>query len=114
MLPADYGVIDRFPLNANGKVDTSQLPDPESSPRPEGPLTQRERQIAALWSELLSRPAIHPDDNWFHIGGHSLLALRLFARIHQETGRRIPLSAILEHATPRALAALIDLTDPES
>ena len=113
MLPADYGFVADFPLNANGKVDVSQLADPEATQRAEGPLTARERQIAALWCELLHRPTVHADDNWFHIGGHSLLALRLFARIHQETGRRIPLSAILDHATPRALAALIDQTAPE-
>ena len=113
MLPADYGFVADFPLNANGKVDVSQLADPEATQRAEGPLTARERQITALWCELLHRPAVHADDNWFHIGGHSLLALRLFARIHQETGRRIPLSAILDHATPRELAALIDQTAPE-
>jgi len=114
MLPADYGIIDRFPLNPNGKVDATRLPDPESSVRPEVPLTPTERRLAAIWSELLERPSIHPDDNWFHIGGHSLLALRLFARIHQETGRRIPLSAILDHPTPRTLAEVIDQSSPAS
>jgi hypothetical protein len=112
MLPADIGVIEAFPLNPNGKVDVSQLPDPETSARPEVPLTPTERHLAGIWSGLLGRPSIHPDDNWFHIGGHSLLALRLFACIHQELDRRLPLSAILDHPTPRELAAALDLTEP--
>lgn len=110
MLPADIGIMETFPLNPNGKVDVPQLPDPESSTRPEVPLTHTERHLAGIWSELLDRPSIHPDDNWFHIGGHSLLALRLFSRIHLELDRRLPLSAILDHPTPRQLAAAIDLT----
>ena len=75
-------------------------------------LTPTEVRLGTVWCKLLGRTSVHPDDNWFHVGGHSLLALRLFARIHQDFGRRIPLSAILDHPTPRALARVIDETPP--
>jgi acyl-CoA synthetase (AMP-forming)/AMP-acid ligase II len=108
MIPADIACIGGFPLNSSGKVDVSALPDPESSARETGPLSPTEETLIHIWCELLARPSIHPDDNWFHIGGHSLLALRLFARIHQTFDRRLPLSVILDQPTPRTLARIID------
>lgn len=112
MIPADIGVVDAFPLTASGKVDAGALPEPECSVHHDEELTPTEVRLGAVWCELLGRTSVHPDDNWFHVGGHSLLALRLFARIHQDFGRRIPLSAILDHPTPRALARVIDETPP--
>jgi hypothetical protein len=113
MLPAEIGIIDAFPLNFNGKVDVSTLGIPAPPPLAEGQMTPTERKLAAVWSELLERPVVLPDDDWFHVGGHSLLALRLFARIHQDFHRRLPLSAILDHSTLRALASAIDETAVE-
>jgi amino acid adenylation domain-containing protein len=110
MLPADIGVVDSFPLTSSGKLDASQLRNPESCARPPVALTVTERQLIAIWNELLDCPSCHPDDNWFQIGGHSLLALRLFARIHQEFKCRLPLSVILDHPSPRGLASIIDQT----
>ncbi|MGD7653678.1 MAG: amino acid adenylation domain-containing protein [Verrucomicrobiales bacterium] len=112
MRPADIGVVPTFPLNSSGKVDVSNLPDPQTrTPQPQS-LTRTETRVIAIWSQLLNRPAILPDDNWFHIGGHSLLALRLFARLHSDLGVRLPLSAILDHPTPRSLSFFIDKNIP--
>ncbi|MES2439182.1 MAG: amino acid adenylation domain-containing protein [Verrucomicrobiota bacterium] len=108
MLPADIGVIDSFPLNANGKVDVSKLENPQSLSLDTKPLTHTESKLAAIWSELLDRPIVNQEDDWFHIGGHSLLALRLFSRIHLTFECALPLSTILEHSTLRALAEVID------
>jgi amino acid adenylation domain-containing protein len=113
MLPSDIAVIAEFPLNSNGKVDISGLQTPATIQQPHNEITPTEEKLTALWMELLHRTSIHGDDNWFHIGGHSLLALRLFSRIHHEFHRSLPLSAILDHPTPRALATVIDET-PES
>ena len=112
MLPAFIGPIDQFPLNTNGKVDLSRLPDPATTPLPaaESPATATEIALAALWCELLECPVVYREDDWFHIGGHSLLALRLFARIHGEFQRALPLSSIMDHPTLRKLAQLIDMT----
>ena len=110
MLPSAIGVIDEFPLNASGKVDTRPLPDPgtDDCKNAEAPTTPTEIRLAALWSDLLETPVMDRHDDWFHIGGHSLLALRLFARIQQDFHRSLPLSSILDHPTLQKLAALID------
>ena len=112
MLPADIGIIESFPLNSSGKVDLSKLADPQAMAPPDNPVTATEAALLGLWRELLERSSVRTDDNWFHIGGHSLLALRLFARIHQDFNRRLPISAILAHPTPRALAGIIDASQP--
>ena len=112
MMPTDIGIIDSFPLNSNGKVDTAKLAAPAVAPESEAPVTATEQELAAIWSELLERPSIHRDDDWFHVGGHSLLALRLFARIHRDFQRSLPLSAILDHPTLRLLATMIDESEP--
>lgn len=114
MLPADIGVIDRFPLNPNGKVDVSRLSNPETvATVSDSPMTPTESRLAAIWSELLEKSSVQQNDDWFHSGGHSLLALRLFARIRRDFHRTLPLSAILEHPTLGQLAAAIDRT-PET
>ncbi|MEO8615084.1 MAG: amino acid adenylation domain-containing protein [Luteolibacter sp.] len=111
MLPADIGVVDSFPLNSNGKVEVARLANPESPPQSELATTATERKLAEIWSELLERTPVHRDDDWFHSGGHSLLALRLFARIYKDFHVSLPLSAILDHPTLRLLASMIDETE---
>ncbi|MFT3990484.1 MAG: amino acid adenylation domain-containing protein [Luteolibacter sp.] len=113
MLPSAIGCVENFPLNASGKVDVSKLTDPERTAdcRIEPPATETEIRLAAIWRELLGTPFASRDDDWFHSGGHSLLALRLFAGIHRDFGKSLPLSSILDHPTLRELAALIDLTE---
>jgi amino acid adenylation domain-containing protein len=108
MIPSCLGWIASFPLNSSGKVDISHLREPETATRESGPLTPTEETLISIWQELLGHASIHPDDNWFHIGGHSLLALRLFGRIHEQFGKRLPLSSILDQPTPQRLARLID------
>lgn len=114
MVPSDLGVIEAFPLNASGKVDVQSLASP--GPHPSAPAesaTSAEQAMMDLWCGLLEKKSVSLDDNWFQLGGHSLLALRLFAGIHQTYKRRLPLSAILEHPTPRLLTAQVELA-PES
>ncbi|MFT4175835.1 MAG: amino acid adenylation domain-containing protein [Luteolibacter sp.] len=113
MLPSAIGCVENFPLNASGKVDVSKLTDPERTAGCwiEPPATETEIRLAAIWRELLGSPFVSRDDDWFHSGGHSLLALRLFAAIHRDFGKSLPLSSILDHPTLRELAALIDLTE---
>ncbi|RYD18794.1 MAG: amino acid adenylation domain-containing protein, partial [Verrucomicrobiaceae bacterium] len=113
MLPADIGVIDQFSLNANGKVDVSRLSNPEPTKVASGPMTSTEARLAGIWGELLEKTGVQQKDDWFHSGGHSLLALRLFARIRTDLRRSLPLSTILEHPTLEQLAAVIDNT-PET
>ncbi len=66
-----------------------------------------ERQLAAMWADLLGVTAVGPHDNFFDAGGHSLLGVRLLARIEKAFGRGIPLGQLFEHATIPALAVLV-------
>ncbi|BCU75556.1 amino acid adenylation domain-containing protein [Luteolibacter sp. LG18] len=116
MRPAAIGVVAKFPLNANGKVDTKALPDP-SLPATAGaslPRTEIEKQLAAIWLELLEVPSLGIDDEWFDLGGHSLLALKLFSRIHREFDRSLPLATLITHPTIRSLASILEPSAPAS
>ncbi|MES2475359.1 MAG: amino acid adenylation domain-containing protein [Verrucomicrobiota bacterium] len=112
MRPDGIGIVESLPLSANGKVDVSALQDPShaaDSPSeicnaPEG-LT--EIRLAAIWSELLGLAEIGRDDNFFALGGHSLMAMRLFSRINREFNQTLPLATLISHPTLRQLAPLV-------
>jgi len=108
MIPADIGFVGAFPLGSSGKVDVSKLENPEPVSQAAGPLGPTEERLARVWSSLLERPVLNRDLDWFQIGGHSLLALRLFSRIRAEFNTTLPLSAVLDHPTLGALASAID------
>lgn len=109
MLPAGIGLLESFPLNANGKIDIAALADPTAATTAARPAadTETEKRLVALWQELLERTDVGPEDDWFELGGHSLLALRLFSRIHRDFARTLPLAALINHPTVRALALLL-------
>lgn len=112
MLPADFVPMDRLPLLANGKLDAGRLPRPEA-PQSRGrpPETPSEMLVAQLFRELLRLPTIDAEADFFAFGGHSLLAARLFARIERKTGRRLPLTLLLEQANVAHIAAALDRAD---
>lgn len=109
MVPAAIGVVERFPLNANGKIDTKALPDPSLASQgvTSQPGTETEKRLAAIWQELLEIPNVGIDDEWFDLGGHSLLALKLFSRLHRDFDQGLPLATLISHPTIRTLAAVI-------
>ncbi|MEV1082855.1 amino acid adenylation domain-containing protein [Streptomyces sp. NPDC050211] len=91
MIPSAVHVVDEIPLSGNGKVDRKALlallPDeadrtPEDSG--EEPRTDLERRLAALWAQVLGRPSVGRDQNFFELGGDSLLAARLVGRMREE------------------------------
>jgi amino acid adenylation domain-containing protein len=110
MVPAAIVEVAGFSLTANGKLDTSALPDPDAAAlvqRPyEAPLPGIETQMAAVWSELLSVPRIGRDDNFFELGGHSLLALSLSERL-RKVGIAVDVRTLFEQPTLRELAAAV-------
>lgn len=113
MVPAAFVVLERMPLTPNGKVDRKALPDPLTSPTERGrpsaePVTPTEVTLAGIWRDLLGLPAIGIDENFFHIGGHSLMAIRLFARIRETFGTELPFGLLLQQPTIRELAETID------
>ncbi|MFE2106484.1 amino acid adenylation domain-containing protein [Kitasatospora sp. NPDC059463] len=97
MVPATVTVLDAFPLTAGGKTDRAALPEPQAAPAapdaaPAGrPLrTPAEQLIAAVWADVLGVPEVGADDNFFHLGGDSLTAVRVVGRVFDVFGMISP------------------------
>ncbi|MGZ4033078.1 MAG: non-ribosomal peptide synthetase, partial [Tumebacillaceae bacterium] len=101
MLPSAFVKLEALPVTPNGKVDRRELPAPAATNvrRDEGPRTPEEAQVARIWSEVLRVDAIGREDNFFEIGGHSLLAAQVMTRISQTFGCDTPLRLLFEHST---------------
>ena len=114
MVPSACVVIDAFPVNGNGKVDLKALPAPVKSQHKDAvkALTNTESVLIEMWGKLLPVDEISPTDDFFDLGGHSLLGMRLFARIQDEFDVKLALGTIFRAPTVRALAALIDQEKP--
>jgi amino acid adenylation domain-containing protein len=102
MIPSRFVIIDEIPLTPNGKADLDRLPDPTAASSAAssetvdvgGPLTQ---QIGGIWSDLLGVDCLGQEDDFFKLGGYSLLATRMLARLEQETGCKVPLRSLFEN-----------------
>ncbi|EYF01034.1 Long-chain-fatty-acid--CoA ligase [Chondromyces apiculatus DSM 436] len=113
LIPAAFVSLEAIPVTTNGKVDHRALPAPAPI-RAEGfavPRNELERRMVQLWQELLGVHAVGIRDNFFEIGGHSLIAVHLMARIQQAYGQHLPLSALFAHPTIETLAARLTGTD---
>jgi amino acid adenylation domain-containing protein len=112
MIPQHYVVLQTFPTTSSGKIDRKALPNPEltpiAAPVARGPRTKTEQQLAELWKKLLQRGGIGIDDNFFDIGGHSLLGVALSVEIKNWLGIQLPLSQILRTPTLAGLASAMD------
>ena len=112
MLPAFYTVMAEFPLTPSRKIDKNALPDPDwthgiAAEEVECPQTPTEEKMLAIWQEALGRQGIGVTDNFFEIGGHSLLAARMMTEIEREFKVPIPLVTLLEKPSIRELAETI-------
>jgi amino acid adenylation domain-containing protein len=111
MVPSAFVLLEQLPLTPNGKVDRTRLPAPEESrERVETvvlPCNDEERQLVAIWEEVLAVSGIGTRDNFFDLGGHSLLALRMFVRLEQSLRIRLPIATLFEAPTIEELAAVI-------
>lgn len=115
MVPAAFAWMDALPLNANGKVDRAALPRPERSLARETaqvpPSTPLEIEIAAVWRELLQVESIGVRDNFFDLGGHSLLLVQLKARLDARHQRNISIVELFQNTTIEKLAAFYGAGD---
>ncbi len=112
LIPSGFKTLDRFPLNANGKVDRAALPAPDretggSSTPPRGATEER---LAGIWRPLLPVGGgdIGREDGFFALGGNSLSAARLMFRIREEFDAELRLAAFYEAPSLAACAAAID------
>lgn len=111
MMPAAFVLLDTLPLTPNGKIDRRALPAPPHSRSGletdyVAPRTREEEMLATIWEEVLKVDQVGVNDNFFHLGGHSLVAVRLFAEIENKFGRKLPLSTLFEASTISELAAI--------
>ncbi|MBZ4422889.1 non-ribosomal peptide synthetase, partial [Myxococcus sp. RHSTA-1-4] len=109
LVPQAVVVLERLPLLPNGKVDRKALPAPEavSVPRREAyvaPRTPVEQMLAGFWAEVLRLESVGLHDNFFEVGGHSLLAMQLVARVREAFRVDLPLRDVFESPTVAALA----------
>jgi amino acid adenylation domain-containing protein len=109
MIPSTFVVLNRLPLNSNGKVDRRALPPPDPIRlRPSGPfLAPRnplEQQLARIWEKELGVKPIGVEDNFFELGGTSLIAAKIFAKIRKTMRRNLPLTVFVKSPTIEQLA----------
>ncbi|GAB2776620.1 non-ribosomal peptide synthetase [Streptomyces chlorus] len=112
LVPSAFVALPALPLSGNGKVDRAALlaPEPASGDRqgaPTAPRTDAERRTADVFAEVLSvrRPGV--EDDFFQLGGDSILSIRLAARLSEAFGTDLSPRAVFTHPTPAALAALL-------
>ena len=111
MVPSAFVELETLPLSPSGKVDRKALPMPDEMAAAErrfvAPRTPAEEQVAAIWRAVLNVEQVGVHDDFFDVGGHSLLAMRVAARIHAATGIRISFRELFTARTVESLAARI-------
>lgn len=109
MVPADFIVLDEWPRTANGKIDLQALSSPPEAPAEskavyQPPQNELEQLIAGLWQEVLFVEAIDRDDNFFDLGGHSLLLMKVNLKLKHHCGKEISLVEMFKYPTIATLA----------
>ncbi|MFE5243891.1 amino acid adenylation domain-containing protein, partial [Streptomyces sp. NPDC056627] len=110
MVPSAFVVLDTFPLNANGKLDRSVLPEPDAGTISMGrrPRNPQEEILCDLFAEVLGLPSVGVDDSFFDLGGHSLMATRLINRIRATLGAELTIRMLFQSPTVEGLSQRID------
>ncbi|WP_079165711.1 amino acid adenylation domain-containing protein [Streptomyces sp. NRRL S-31] len=120
LVPARFVQLDAMPTTAHGKIDLAALPDPagvRAAPSAAGagaaPASLVERAVAGLWCQVLGVDEVRPDDNFFALGGNSILAAELMAKVRASLGVLITqvrplIRLLLDDATPRGFAAAVE------
>jgi amino acid adenylation domain-containing protein/non-ribosomal peptide synthase protein (TIGR01720 family) len=111
MVPALFIPLDQLPLTANGKVDRQALPDPETQLHNRqvqftAPSTPTETQLATIWADLLRLERVGIHENFFELGGDSILSIQMTARANQ-VGLKITPKQVFQYQTIAQLAAIV-------
>jgi amino acid adenylation domain-containing protein len=111
MVPSAFVFLDALPLSQNGKVDKAALPAPTPATEdtrvhvpPDGPVQEA---VAAVWKDVLGLESVGAHDNFFDLGGHSMLAARLLGRLHDTFAVDVPLRSLFQQPTVAGLADVI-------
>ncbi|MFL0802021.1 MAG: amino acid adenylation domain-containing protein, partial [Agarilytica sp.] len=107
MVPSSFVVLDQIPLTSNGKVDRKVLPEPDLSPQQEqyvAPSSDTEKLLCEIWRDILGLEKVGVTDNFFHLGGHSLIATQIVSRLQKRIGVTVPVQTLFESPTIQGLA----------
>jgi len=109
MIPAAIVVMDEFPLTPNRKIDRKNLPDPSAAIQLdyEAPRDSLEMQVAESFAEVLNLPRVGLNDNFFDLGGHSLLILSLVSAIRERLNIELPVPILFQANTTAAISEFI-------
>jgi amino acid adenylation domain-containing protein len=111
MMPAAFVMLDKMPLNANGKIERQSLPGPEEAAAVRtyvAPGTATEKVVARLWEEVLQVKQVGAHDDFFQLGGHSLLATQIVSRVREHFKVEISLRTLFEKPTVFALSQAVE------
>ncbi|MFG1794510.1 amino acid adenylation domain-containing protein [Nocardia sp. NPDC049149] len=115
MVPSAFVVLDALPRTAHGKVDRKALPEPEFEALAfRAPATPIEEIVASVYADVLGVERVGADDDFFALGGNSLLATQVAARIGAALDARVPVRALFEASTVAGLAVKVERTEGES
>jgi amino acid adenylation domain-containing protein len=111
MIPALWIELDSLPLTSNGKIDKKALPDFDAEEQLKNqyaaPCTESEKALVEIWKTVLNLKNIGINDNFFDIGGHSLLAVQIMTKIENKTGKKFPIAILFKYPTIQLLNTFI-------
>ncbi|BAY46373.1 amino acid adenylation domain-containing protein [Scytonema sp. HK-05] len=118
MIPSAFVLLSALPLTPTGKVNRNTLPAPDLASDQEAtfvaPRDELEQKLSQIWEEVLQLQPIGVKDNFFDIGGHSLIAVHLFAQIEQKFGKKLPLATLFTSGTVETLAQMLRSTEEKA
>jgi acyl carrier protein len=112
MIPGFFVKMDKFPLTANGKVDVVHLPDYRGGIKSTGCVeagTETEKKLVEIWQELLGVASIGIEDNFFQLGGHSLMVMQLKSVIHQKLKVELEIKDLFQYPTIREIGKFLEI-----
>jgi natural product biosynthesis luciferase-like monooxygenase protein len=111
LVPSAFSFLEALPLTPNGKVDRKALPEPTAPGADAGvtpPRSEAEQTVAAIWREVLKLESVGIDDNFFEIGGTSMLVVQVNGRLREAFNRDVPIVEMFRHPTVGTLARFIE------
>jgi natural product biosynthesis luciferase-like monooxygenase protein len=118
MVPQAVLVLPSLPMTPNGKIDRRALPEPNTviaaRPAESAPQGEMERAVAAIWQDVLGLPQVGTTDNFFDLGGHSLLVVQVQRRLRETCGREVSITDMFRLPTIKALAAHLSGSEPQA
>jgi len=117
MVPSSLLLLDRLPLTPNGKLDRKALPRPDEALQEERhvpPTTPLQQQVAGIWADVLKLDRVGLNDNFFFLGGHSLIATQVTSRIQEQVGLSVSLKALFENPVLGDYCARLEQLSPQA